>query len=171
MMPGRWEAIEAKIGSGGNLITRAIIQKYGEFNLIDDLSMKVRGANPFIHRLSLGEYDIDSDTIKGDASISDMMHRFVPKQSDSFRWKLFITQLLRRTHLSGVVKSEWSSNSPLNQGTTHATNVNESINANEKLDEQKNGKDGNYGVERNEIQPCLPFFNGLIRSLVRSNEF
>lgn len=170
-MPGRWEAIEAKIGSGGNLITRSIIQRYGELNMMDDLSTKVRAANPFILKLDLDEKDdIDASSMEKDDSISNMMHRFVPKNSDCFRWEQYITQLLRRTYLSGVVKSDWSTNSPISNRFANAANINENVNTNNRSNDEERENDGKNKAKRTEIQPCLPFFNGLIRSLVRSNE-
>ena len=103
MMPGKWKAIENKIGSGGNLITASLIEKYGDFNIIDDLAVKVRIASPLLHKVVTSahdEYENEKDADDDEDSIENMMRRFVPKNSDCFRWQQFITQLIRRTHLS-----------------------------------------------------------------------
>ena len=176
MIPGKWKAIENKIGSGGNLITASLIEKYGDFNIIDDLAVKVRIASPLLHKVVTSahdEYENEKDADDDEDSIENMMRRFVPKNSDCFRWQQFITQLIRRTHLSGVVKSGWSVNSPMKQKQTHEEN-NERCKVAEVKKEDGNGNVSGSGngneCKRNGIQPCLPFFNGLIRGLVRSNE-
>lgn len=169
-IPGRWGEIQDKIGSGGNKLAAALIKKYSNFGVVEDLAQKARATDLYSSRFNLyaaaattiisnNEADdrVDekgrSNSVNSTDDLGVIIREFVPRDGDCFRWQLYITQLLRRTHLSGVVRSDSSAlQSPMKKNPVTDIDVSELVGGND------------------EHQPCFPFLNGLVRGLVRSNE-
>ena len=171
VMPGRWEILEGKIGMGGSKLAAAVIKEYGNFCTFEDLAQRVRGNDENSREISSEVAGQGSSNVNK-ADFDQIMRNFVPKDGDCYRWQLYITQLLRRTYLSGVVKSDFTGSGVQGTSTVKKGNPNPNPNPTDAKgdDTRPEAKDITETDTFVRPMPCFPFLSGLIRGLVRSNE-